>query len=62
MEPGSEQNRIFRDGLQYQGYDSDESDDDVLSVEPLLDAASWDGAELSQWRLVSGEWRLVSGD
>ena len=35
-------------GFQYQGYDSDESDDDVLSVgvvRSLPDAASWDGTE-----------------
>ena len=49
MEPRSGQNGIIRNDFQYQGYDSDESDNDVLSVgavQPLPDAASWDGAEI----------------
>ena len=49
LEPGSGQSKIIRTGFQYPGYDSDESDDDVLSVgavRPLPDAASWDGAEI----------------
>ena len=49
MEPGSGQHGILRNDFQYQGYYSDESDDDVLSlgaVRPLPDAASWDGAEI----------------
>ena len=49
LEPGSRQSRIIRNSFQYPCSDSDESDDDVLSVgavRPLPNTASLDGAEI----------------
>ena len=51
LEPGSGQSRIIWTGFQYRCYDSDESDDDALSVgvvRPLPNAASLEIEDVSQ--------------